>query len=574
MNTQVEQFIASYLTQFGIEGVIPQVVASDDPLHGDYASNVALIVAKTVGKNPREFAADLVEKMEKEKPEWLEKVEIAGPGFINITLSQNALLEKLSVINGDVVADEEILPLQGKKIMVEFTDPNPFKEFHIGHLYSNIVGESLARLLESQGAEVRRVNYQGDVGLHVAKALYGLQHKLKTENLELKALEEKTLEERAKFLGEAYALGATKYEEDESAKGAIKVLNKKVYEKGTDIQELYEKGRAWSLDYFETIYRRLGTKFEAYYFESKAGPRGIELVREYVKKGIFEESQGAVIFPGEKHGLHNRVFINSLSLPTYEAKELGLALTKYEDYPFDRSLIITGNEINEYFKVLLKALSLIKPEISEKTTHISHGMVRLPEGKMSSRTGNVLTGEWLLDTAVEKAKEKMESSEMEAGTSDQIAEQVGVGAIKYALLRQGIGKDIEFSFDSSISFEGNAGPYLQYTYVRTRSVLEKGGIGDDELTTRVSLSSDERQLLVQLMRFEEVVSEAARRYSPSFIATYLFDLAQQYNLFYQKYPILKEEGNTRAFRLQLTKAVGKTLQQGLKLLGIQTPERM
>lgn len=582
MQEQIQHLLKRSLTDLGIAEIEPQITASETASHGDYASNVAMVAAKKAGKNPRELASQIVEQVEKAKPSWLEKIEVAGPGFLNVTLSQAALFEQLSVMNDGREKEEKIKNFAGQKIMIEFTDPNPFKEFHIGHLYSNIVGESLARLLESQGATVRRVNYQGDVGLHVAKALWGLKARLTALNATLEDIEQRSLEERAKFLGEAYALGATKYEEDEAAKEEIKALNKKIYastgsaqgEKDSETRELYEKGRQWSLDYFETIYRRLGTKFEGYYFESNAGPRGIELVREYLQKGVFEESQGAVIFPGEKHGLHNRVFINSLGLPTYEAKELGLALTKYEDWKFDRSIIVTGNEIDEYFRVLLKALSLIRPEIAEKTTHLSHGMVRLPEGKMSSRTGNVITGEWLLNTAVEKAQEKMQESKMQVENMGEVAEIVGVGAIKYALLKNGIGKDTAFSFEESISFEGNAGPYLQYTYVRTRSVLEKAGGMQDIGASSPEISSDERQLLVQLLRFDETVTEAAKRYSPSLIATYLFELAQQFNLFYQKYPILKEEGETRMFRLQLTEVVGKTIQQGLSLLGIQTPERM
>lgn len=574
MQDTLRQLLVKTAGTLNITEVEPQITASESAAHGDYASNIALVVAKKVGKNPRDIASEIVAIIENELPMYLEKVEIAGPGFINFTLSKSVLLDKLSGISKSTEIDEKILPLNDQKIMIEFTDPNPFKEFHIGHLYSNIVGESLSRLMESQGATVRRVNYQGDVGLHVAKALYGLQQKIKDQRSKINDLEESPLEERAKFLGEAYALGATKYEEDESAKAEIKNLNKKVYEKDPEIQELYEKGRQWTLDYFETIYQRLGTKFEQYYFESEAGPRGIALVREYLEKGIFEESQGAVIFPGEKYGLHSRVFINSLGLPTYEAKELGLAFTKYEDWQFDRSIIITGNEIDEYFKVLLKALSVIGPEIAEKTTHLSHGMVRLPEGKMSSRTGNVITGEWLLNTAVEKAKEKMTSNRIEVENTDEVAEKVGVGAIKYALLKNGIGKDIAFSFDESISFEGNAGPYLQYTFARTQSVLRKAGEAQGGSFAEITLSAVERELLVHLIRFDEVVAESAKRYSPNLVASYLFDLAQQFNLFYQKCPILKVEGDVRAFRLQLTENVGKTLKEGLRLLGIQAPERM
>lgn len=270
--------------------------------------------------------------------------------------------------------------------MIEFTDTNPFKEFHIGHLYSNIVGESLSRLLEAQGANVRRVIYQGDVGMHVAKAVWGFMQNLENKSgqdlvLRIANLEEKSLHEKIKFLGDAYSYGSRAFEDDSQAAEQIKVLNKKIYDKDIEVMPAYNVGREWSLKYFETIYARLGTKFDNYYFESEVGPEGSKIVKEYQLKGIFEESDGAIIFPGEKYGLHNRVFINSLGLPTYEAKELGLAPRKYKDFSYDMSVIVTGNEINEYFRVLLKALELIYPDIAVKTKHISHGMVRIPEGK-------------------------------------------------------------------------------------------------------------------------------------------------------------------------------------------------
>lgn len=595
MISQLSAFINNALEQLQIADIKVTVTPTEDPSLGDYATNVAFALAKKLKKSPLESASLLVDELTKRKSEMLERIDIAKPGFINFTLKNTFLCSQLV----EPVLEEKSEKFNGKKIMIEFTDPNPFKEFHIGHLYSNIVGEALARLIESQGAEVRRVNYQGDVGLHVAKAIYGLIIKLKEKNIDLNDIDKKTLEEKAKFLGEAYALGARAYEEDEAAKKEIIELNKKIYaivestaesEKYPEIKQLYYKGRSWSLEYFETIYKRLGTKFWKYYFESEAGPIGLALVKEYLGKGIFEESRKAIIFKGEKYGLHNRVFINSLGLPTYEAKELGLAQSKYQDFPYDLSIIVTGNEINEYFRVLLQVLSLIKPELAEKTLHIGHGMVRLPEGKMSSRKGNIITGEWLLDEAVARAKAKIDEvkkqirgeasySEVAAGEQDEIAEMVGVGAVKYALLRSSIGKDIEFRFEESISFEGNSGPYLQYTYVRTRSVLEKSDLTEKKAFLKKvecphPLSKDERQLLIDLIRWPDVKKEASEKYSPSDICTYLFELAQHFNLFYQKYPILRASENIREFRLLLTKRIGETIKDGLWLLGIQTPEKM
>ncbi|MBI2430513.1 MAG: arginine--tRNA ligase [Candidatus Levybacteria bacterium] len=517
-----------------------------DESHGDYSSNVALVLGKKFHQNPQELAKKILDIG---NWKFLDKVEAVAPGFINFYLSYDYLIDQLQEVSMQGQA------LRGKKIMVEFTDPNPFKEFHIGHLYSNAVGEALCRLLESQGATVKRVNYQGDVGLHIAKSLYAI--------LQISNLEKKNPKERAKFLGKAYARGAKAYEEDEAAKKEINILNKKIYENDASIRELYQKGREWSLEHFETIYKRLGTKFEGYYFESVVGKIGLEYVRKHMD--IFQESQGAVIFPGEKYGLHNRVFINSLGLPTYEAKELGLAPTKYKDFPYDLSIIVTGNEINAYFSVLLKALSLINPDLAAKTKHIGHGMVRLPTGKMSSRTGVVLTGEWLLDEAKERIQRAYKQMD------ETTAEKVAVGAVKYALLKSGIGRDISFSFEESISLEGNSGPYLQYTYARTQSVLAKVSSIKYQVLS-IKLEPEELAILRAVHKFPEISQEAAEKFAPNLLCTYLFDLAQKFNLFYQKHKILESE--EKEFRLALTASVGQVLKTGLYLLGIIAPERM
>jgi arginyl-tRNA synthetase len=234
---------------------------------------------------------------------------------------------------------------------------------------------------------------------------------------------------------------------------------------------------------FETIYQRLGTQFTDYFFESVVAEYGMQIVKEYLAKGVFENSQGAVIFPGKKYGLHDRVFINSLGLPTYEAKELGLAPEKARRWPYDRSFIITANEINEYFKVLLCALQQVRPDLAAKTRHLSHGVVRLPEGKMSSRTGNILTGTWLIDEAKQRLEHIITANhpDWSEGERDTVAEQVAVGAIKYALLKGALGRDIAFQFETSLSFEGNSGPYLQYTAARADAVLKKSTKTDVEM---------------------------------------------------------------------------------------------
>ena len=392
---------------------------------------------------------------------------------------------------------------------------------------------------------------------------------LDQEGLSLEELRKKPLKARAFFLGQAYALGSQEFEASEGVKKEVADLNKKIFDHDSSIYPLYEEGREWSLDYFEEIYKRLGTKFDYYYLESEVGKVGQKIVEDNLKKGIFEKSDGAIIFPGEKFGLHNRVFINSLGLPTYEAKELGLAPTKYKDFAYDLSVIVTGNEIKDYFKVLLEALAQILPDLAKKTKHITHGMVRMPGGKMSSRLGNVILGEWLLDEAKERVKKEFTS------VSDQLAEEIATGAVKYSLLKGNVGQEVNFSFEESISLNGNSGPYLQYTHARCKSVLGKGPVTRDrEPVFSGDIKDEELKLLRALCHFEEVVSDAAAAFAPNVVANFLHDVAQKYNSLYNNLPILKAGEPERARRLFLTQATADILAKGLWLLGISAPGKM
>ena len=542
--------------------------------HGDYSTNVALALAKQLGRSPREVAELIISKLEIEHLKFLDSVKAEGPGFINFSLSKEYLFSTLQDIQKKKEEYGRGSSKKGEKVIVEFTDPNPFKEFHIGHLYSNIVGESLSRLFEATGATVKRANYQGDVGLHVAKAMWGMTKAL-GHNM---PKDKDSLQEKVKWMGMCYAAGALAYEKDEQVRQEIVELNGKIFAQDKTIKALYQKGRKWSLEYFETIYKRLGTKFDYYYFESEVGKTGLTLVRKWLEKGIFEKSQGAVVFSGEKYGLHSRVFINSLGLPTYEAKELGLAPTKYKDFKYDLSVIITGNEIIDYFKVLLAALKEIDPSLAGKTRHLSHGMIRLPEGKMSSRTGSVITAESLLDEVRARVTRVMGSSEIEipAKEKEETAEAISLGAVKYSLLRVSLGKDIIFDFDKSLSLEGESGPYLQYTYARCKSILLKAKLNQAKLKfNEIKFTAEETALLRLLYRFEEIVQEAAKKFSPNLVCNFVFDLAQRYNLFYNTTSVLKADTEgAKNFRLLLTASVAQVLENGLSLLGIKTLERM
>jgi arginyl-tRNA synthetase len=565
IETQLKNVIGEALAPLGIDASAITLERPGELAHGDFSTNVAMVYAKQLGKNPRALAEELVARMTASAHPLIQSIEIAGPGFINFRLSatyfDQALADALAL--GETYGTNDTL--SGQKVVVEYTDPNPFKEFHIGHLMSNTIGESVSRLIEASGAETKRACYQGDVGLHVAKAMWGLLH-APTPIMQLSASE----------LGSAYARGAQAYD-DPAAKEEIITLNKKVYvAEDTEINALYAQGRATSLEAFEVLYRRLGTNhgddgkaFNFYFFESKTGVFGKEVVLAHPE--IFEHSDGAIVYKGdEAKGLHTRVFVNKEGLPTYEAKELGLAKIKHDTYPYDRSVVVTGNEVNDYFAVLLDAMANVFPELAAKTEHIGHGMLRLPTGKMSSRTGDVITAEALLDETKVKALGKITNETFTEEERSHVAEQVAIGAIKYAILRQASGKDIIFDFEQSLSFEGDSGPYLQYTLARTRSLLAKAaGRPADPLARK----SDVPSLHKHLLRFPEVVKRAETERAPHHVATYLIELAREFNAFYGNTMILDGSAD-EPYKLALVSLVESTLARGLTLLGIPTPERM
>ena len=285
-------------------------------------------------------------------------------------------------------------------------------------------------------------------------------------------------------------------------------------------------------------------------------------------------SEGAVVFHGEKRGLHTRVFVNSKGFPTYEAKDVGLNRIKFTKWNPDLSVIVTANEQNEYFKVVLAALRDMYPDVAEKTKHVSHGILRLPSGKMSSRTGNVITGESLLSAVEAMVHEKIAERELVTEEKNRIANEVSVGAIKYSILRQAIGGDIIFDFEKSISFEGDSGPYLQYSYARAQSVLRKASSGKILEAKPPKLVGSEALVLKRLLvRFPEIVERSQKELSPHYVATYLIEIAGAFNNFYANNKII-DSGEGEGYRLMLVKAFANVMKSGLYLLGIKSPEVM
>ncbi|MEK7116982.1 MAG: arginine--tRNA ligase [Patescibacteria group bacterium] len=519
-------------------------------------------------QNVNEFDQSLNEN----KIPEISEIKIAG-NFINFYLSKEFFAYSVKEILKEKEKYGQNKLLDGQKIMVDYTDPNPFKEFHIGHLMSNAIGESVCRILDFNGAEVIRVCYQGDVGLQVAKAIWGI-----LQNKKDFPKDDASLSEKIAYLGEAYVLGSQKYSDDKKATEEIVQINKKIFEKSNEeINTIYKKGREWSLLHFDEIYEKLGTKFDHIIPESSVIEDGQKIVEEFLDKGIFEKSDGAVVFRGENYGLHTRVFINFQGLPTYEAKDLGLAKKKTElEKNLDVSIIVTANEQSDYFKVVFKAISFIYPEYAKISKHLGHGILRFASGKMSSREGNVITGESLIFQVEGLVKGKVEDRDYSEKEKEEIIQKVAIGAIKYSILRQAIGGDIIFDFDKSISFEGDSGPYLQYACVRANSILEKAKVSRSVLDmSKMPFDTwKTTELERYLYRFPEVVERAGREYAPHYIVTYLTELASIFNSFYAGNKIIDENDPNSPYKITLTQAVAYILKYGLHLLGIKVPEKM
>lgn len=551
MEERIRKAVSDTLQSAGAERVSFLVERPADMSHGDYATNAAFAAAKILGKNPRELASELAPLIQSALGADASRVSVAGPGFINISLSREAVSAVIAAADAQSMEWGKGNTEKGKRILIEYSNPNAFKEMHIGHLVGSILGEAVSRLIENSGALLTRDTFGGDIGPNVAKALWGLQKNGITEPT------------TAQEIGVAYTNGSNAYENDPKVKEEIDMLNQAIYA-GTDsaLMEFWRKGREVSMAEFRRIWKLLGTHFDFEFFDSDTIEVGLRVVQDGLAKGIFKKSDGAIIYDGEEKGVHTMVFITSHNTPTYEAKDIGLAFLKEERWSSDKVIIVSGNEQTGRFKTVLAALSEIAPRVAAKTVHLANGFLRLASGKMSSREGNVITASDFIREVIEKASEKNEDP--------LIAEQVALGAIKYMILRQSPGSDIVFDEEKSLSLEGDSGPYLQYALVRAKSVLAAA----EEKAGALSKSAPEIPYAIErvMLHFPEVAARAARELAPNLLVNYLTELAGEWNSFYAQERIVG--GDHEGHKCMLARAFVHTMSNGLTLLGIPTPEKM
>lgn len=540
------------LETFGID-FEPEITPAPMNIDADYSSNAPLKLAKELHKSPMEIAMAIekaylghaqgrsAELMVLDRPF---SIASTPPGFINFKV--DVVLPEKFEVSSDKFA--------GKTVICEFSDPNPFKVLHVGHLYTSVVGDAISRLFEYAGAKVIRANFGGDVGLHVAKTMYILKQK---------NINDLTIEDIAK----CYVEGTAAYEDDENAKKEITELNKEIYKINAEdihegeLAELYWKGRELSYEYFKNFYAKIGVKFDVFYPESTVAALGLSKVLEELDAGVYERSEGAVIFDGEKYGLHTRVFINKEGVPTYEAKDVGLIFKKYDDYHFDKSVVITGNEQLEYMKVVLKSVEQYAPKLVEKTSHLTHGLVKLPGNvKMSSRKGNFLKAVDVLDMVSDELFEQYNSKDS----------KVSMAAYKYAFLKYKMGGDIIFDPKESVKMTGNSGPYLLYSAVRASKILNN--VNSINNIENYTYNIYEKNLAKKLLEYKSLLDVAVSEMAPHKLANYLYETAQEFSRFYENCPVVGSA--EEAERIKLVKIYFETMKHGLNILGIEIPEEM
>lgn len=526
--------------------------------HGDFATNAALVIAKKQSVNSHKLATKIVHKILTKKHEMLEKVEVAGPGFINFFLSKKYFVDNIIDIQkkGETYGSLQIG--ENKTVIVEFSSPNIAKPFTIGHLRSTIIGDAIARILTFSGYSVLRDNHLGDWGTQFGKQIVALKKWGSDEDL-------KRAENPVKYLVDLYVRFHAEAEKDPTLEDEARSWFLKLERGDKEARKIWKECVDWSMAQFDKLYEMLDVKFDMMlgesFFEDKMGP----VLDELQKKGLAKESQGAllVFFPHDKYP------------PLMVRKKDGATLYATRDLATDRYRIQTwgkdimiinevGAEQSLYFKQIFETEEMLGYLKKSQRIHIGHGMMRFKEGKMSTRKGNTV---WLEDVLAEAVKRA-------SAFNPKVAKEVGIGALKYNDLKRESSKDVMFVWDDVLNLKGNSGPYLQYTYARAQSVLKKAATQKLTAETPSFLKNIEITAVERLLcEFPEVVERTTREYAPHHICTYIFELGQAFNTYYATNQII-QAGELTGYRLLLTQAVAQVMKNSLTLLGIQTPETM
>ena len=541
-----------------------------NPQFGDFASTVALSLAKQLKQSPMDIASHLVSLMEPQAGQYgLNSITVAAPGFINFSLSNQQLLNSLHPLTA-VSSKHPDQPLAGQKVMVEFSSPNIAKPFNVGHLRSTIIGDAIARIYDYLGAHVLKDNHLGDWGTQYGKLAYAVE----------RWGDWKKIEENP--IPELFALYVRINEEttkDESLQEAARKYFKRLEDGDPEVRQIWQKLSDLSMADFGNLYRKFGVSFDMMLGEAFYEPYLQDTIQECIDAGIAEESQGAlVIFPPGANPQDPPVIIRkSNGTSTYDTRDLAGIRYRFKEFNLDKLIVEIGNEQQFYFKRIIAIAEQLKWIKPGQVVHVGHGMWLSEKGKkLSTRKGETV---WLHELVQELEQQAGEivgqkSPDLSQSGRAKVAEKVAVGALKYNDLSQNRLSNIVFDKEKALSLEGNSAPYIQYSIARARSVLRQADQLPTEQLSATDLSEVERQLVLSLTQFNEIVERVAKDYLPNLLTNFLFQTAQKFNTFYQSQPILKAPEDVRQRRLAITAGTADILTKGLELLGVATPERM
>ena len=587
---------------YGVE--VPARMVQLQKTKKEFEGHLTLVVfpfLKASKKGPEQTAQEIGDYLKQHEPAVASFNVIKG--FLNLTIASSVWIEMLNRIDADsqwgIVKADENAPL----VMIEYSSPNTNKPLHLGHMRNNLLGNALANVMAANGNKVVKTNIVNDRGIHICKSMlawkkYGngetpessgkkgdhligdyyvafdKHYKAELKELEGRYMAEGMSEEQAKAKAE---------EESQLMKEAREML-RKWEANDPEVRALWQMMNNWVYAGFDETYKMMGVSFDKIYYESQTYLEGKKKVLEGLEKGLFyRKEDGSVWADLTSEGLDQKLLLRSDGTSVYMTQDIGTAKMRFEDYPIDKMIYVVGNEQNYHFQVLSILLDKLGFKWGKDLIHFSYGMVELPEGKMKSREGTVVDADDLMETMIETARETSAELGKLDGLSKEEAEDVarivGLGALKYFILKVDARKNMTFNPKESIDFNGNTGPFIQYTYARIRSILRKAAEADvelpDMLSANVELNTKEEELIQRLSDFHAVVRQAGTDYNPSILANYTYELVKEYNQFYHDFSILREEDEARKiFRLVLSKNVGKVVKLAMGLLGIEVPERM
>lgn len=554
---------------FSAEKVYELFGATPSKEAGDIAFPLFL-VAKEAKTNPAQAAKTLDEALTT-LPGFVINKRPMGP-YLNFYFDFNRIAKKLipEILSGDIFKQK--LTENTPKTMIEYSQPNTHKEMHVGHMRNLCLGDALIRLHRYSGFDIVSSTFPGDVGTHVAKCLWYLKFHYKGEI---------PTQKRGAWLGSMYSTAHNKLEAErgtpteEKNREQLTLILKQLEQKSGEFYELWKTTREWSMELMNEVYKWAGVKFDVWYWESEVDSDSVKLAREYYEKGLFIEDKGCIGMDLEPYKLGFCMLLKTDGNGLYATKDIELARRKFQDYHIEKNIYVVDKRQEHHFKQVFKVLELMGFENAKKCYHLQYDFVELPDGAMSSRKGNIVPLQSLIENMVKMIKEQYLNRYTTEWTPEQIEETaqiVAKGAIKYGMTRIDPSKKIVFDMQEWLKLDGESGPYIQYAYARINSMVNKLGA---PVTSEIEIeASQEKELIAQMMNFHHVVQQATEQYKPSALTAYLYDLSRAYNSFYAECPVGSATEPTRSSRLMLSRATADILKQGLALLGIEAPSRM